>query len=45
MNRVLNIDPDSLYVIVEPGVLHPQLNRELQPHGLFFSVDPGAEDH
>ncbi|MDP8925352.1 MAG: FAD-binding protein [Actinomycetota bacterium] len=43
MNRVVNIDPDSLYVIVEPGVLHPQLNRELRPHGLFFSVDPGAE--
>ncbi len=43
MNRVLNIDSDSLYVIVEPGVLHPQLNRELRPHGLFFSVDPGAE--
>ncbi len=43
MNRVLNIDPDSLYVVAEPGVLHPELNRELRPHGLFFSVDPGAE--
>jgi D-lactate dehydrogenase (cytochrome) len=43
MNRVLNIDPESLFVTAEPGVTHPALNRELRPHGLFFSVDPGAE--
>ena len=43
MNRVLNIEPESLFVTAEPGVLHPELNHELRPHGLFFSVDPGAE--
>jgi D-lactate dehydrogenase (cytochrome) len=43
MNHVLNIDLESLFVTVEPGVTHPELNRELRPHGLFFSVDPGAE--
>ncbi len=43
MNHIIDIDPDSLYVVAEPGVLHPELNRELQPHGLFFSVDPGAD--
>jgi D-lactate dehydrogenase (cytochrome) len=43
MNDILNIDLESLFVTVEPGVTHPELNRELRPHGVFFSVDPGAE--
>lgn len=43
MNRVLYIEPGSLYATAEPGVLHPELNRELRSHGLFFSADPGAE--
>ena len=43
MNRVLEIEPGNLYVTAEPGVLHPELNRQLRSFGLFFSVDPGAE--
>jgi D-lactate dehydrogenase (cytochrome) len=43
MNRILNIEPENLFVTAEPGLLHPELNHVLRPHGLFFSVDPGAE--
>lgn len=42
MDRVLSVEPENLCVTVEPGVLHEDLNEELGPHGLFFSVNPGA---
>lgn len=42
MNRVLEIRPEDLLCVVEPGVTHEQLNVELRTTGLFFPVDPGA---
>jgi glycolate oxidase len=42
MNRVLEIDLANLQVMVEPGVVHEELNRTLQPHGFFFPPDPGS---
>jgi D-lactate dehydrogenase (cytochrome) len=42
MNRILEIRPDDLLVRVEAGVQRIFLNEKLASHGLFFSVDPGA---
>src|SRR5699024_3309572 len=42
MNKILEIKESDLLVKVQPGVTRQHLNKELKKHGLFFTVDPGA---
>lgn len=44
MNRVLAVNERDLDSVVEPGVSRKQLNDYLHDMGLFFPVDPGAEE-
>jgi D-lactate dehydrogenase (cytochrome) len=44
MNRVLAVNERDLDCVVEPGVSRKQINDYLRDMGLFFPVDPGAED-
>lgn len=37
MNRIVEFNPEEMSVTVEPGVILDDLNRFLQPHGLFFA--------
>ena len=42
MDKILSVEPGNLCVTAEPGVTLEDLNDELRPHGLFFSIDLGA---
>lgn len=42
MNRILEVRQHDMQVDVEPGVIYDQLNKELEPYGLFFPPDPAS---
>nr|GLL36496.1 D-lactate dehydrogenase [cytochrome], mitochondrial [Ipomoea trifida] len=41
MNRVKSLHVEDMDVVVEPGIGWMELNEYLEPHGLFFPLDPG----
>jgi glycolate oxidase len=42
MNKILDIDPDNLSAVVQPGVIIGALNAAVEPHGLIYPPDPGT---
>jgi glycolate oxidase len=42
MDRILDIRPDDLLAVVEPGILNGDLNAALAPHGLWWAPDPAS---
>ena len=43
MDRVLELRPQDLLAVVQPGVTRSALDAAAGPHGLWFPVDPGAD--
>ncbi len=40
MNRILDVDPDNMMVVVEPGVVTNVINEVVGEHGLFYAGYP-----
>ena len=44
MDRILEVRPDDLLAVVEPGILNGALNAELAAQGLWWAPDPASRD-
>ena len=44
MNKIKEVNSDDRIAIVEPGVVHRNLEEELHEHGMFFPPEPGSAD-
>jgi len=42
MNRIIELNVEEKWVIVEPGIVRDVLNSELSKHGLHFAPDPAT---
>jgi glycolate oxidase len=42
MERILEVRPDDLLAVVEPGILNADLNAALGAHGLWWAPDPAS---
>jgi len=43
MDRILEVRPDDLCAVVQPGVVNLDLQKRLEPLGLFFAPDPSSQ--
>lgn len=42
MTRIVEVRPDDLLAVVEPGILNAELNDALAEHGLWWAPDPAS---
>ncbi|MCI5211605.1 MAG: FAD-binding protein, partial [Candidatus Electrothrix sp. ATG2] len=42
MNQILEIDPENMIAVVEPGVVTGELQAALKKHGLMYPPDPAS---
>ncbi len=42
MNRILEIDPESMCAVVQPGVVNGDLQKEVASYGLMYPPDPAS---
>src|ERR1041385_1292810 len=43
MNHIIEIDPENMRAVVEPGVVNADLTRAVESHGLYFAPDPSSQ--
>ncbi|MCK5805051.1 MAG: FAD-binding protein [Lentisphaeria bacterium] len=40
LNHILEIDPENMMIVAEPGVVTNEINEKLKPYGLFYAGYP-----
>jgi glycolate oxidase subunit GlcD len=43
LRRILSIDVENQWAVVEPGVVNAHLSRAVAPHGLHYAPDPSSQ--
>lgn len=43
MTRVLEVDVDNRFAVVQPGLVNLQLTRAVAPHGFYYAPDPSSQ--
>ena len=43
LNRILELNEEDMYAVVEPGVVTAQFAAEVAKRGLFYPPDPGSQ--
>ena len=43
LNRILELDPESARIVVEPGVTNSAVTRAVAPHGFYYAPDPSSQ--
>jgi glycolate oxidase len=42
MNRILELDENAMYAVVQPGVINAELKQAASKHGLWYAPDPSS---
>lgn len=42
MDRIIDVRPDDLLAVVEPGIINAELNERLAPRGVWWAPDPAS---
>jgi glycolate oxidase subunit GlcD len=43
MNRILSIDVENRFAVVQPGVVNLHISQAAAPHGLYYAPDPSSQ--
>ncbi len=43
LNKILKLDPQQRFAIVEPGVINLNITKAATPHGLLYAPDPSSQ--
>ena len=43
LNRILKLDPDNRFAVVEAGTINLKVSQAAAPHGLYYAPDPSSQ--
>ncbi|RME80062.1 MAG: FAD-binding protein [Caldilineae bacterium] len=43
LNRILHLDPEQRFAVVEAGVINLQISQAAAPYGLYYAPDPSSQ--